>query len=107
MKKQSIAIIAVIAIVIFTFTGIASARSYYTKQGYPFSISRELLDKAMSMISHGDKAAFNKLVASGLVGITRSGVEVTLVDTHLFSGIVKIRPVGSTVEVYTLTEAIK
>jgi hypothetical protein len=41
-----------------------------------------------------------------LVFELKEGLKVYVVDTKLFSGKVKIRPVGETVEVWTVLEAV-
>lgn len=78
-----------------------------TKGGYVASLYEKYLDKAIGYVSAGDKVAFQKIIDSKLVFILKAGVSVYVVDTKLFSGKIKIRPVGSTTEVWTVFEAVK
>ncbi len=77
-----------------------------TKSGYIASTSKELLDKAIEYIAAKDNAALQKILETKLVFVLKAGLKVYVVDTKIFSGMVKIRPVGETVEVWTLIEAV-
>jgi len=50
--------------------------------------------------------ALQKLMDSNMVFMLKGGLKVYIVDTKIFSGKVKIRPAGQTVEVWTLIEAV-
>jgi hypothetical protein len=78
-----------------------------TASGYLASTSEELLDKAISYLVDKDNVALQKILDTGLVFELKGGLSVYVVNTKMFSGKVKIRPVGETVEIWTLIEAIK
>ena len=78
-----------------------------TVEGYLASPSLELLEKAFSYMTQKDEEALKKLVATGLVFPLKGGLQVEIVDTKIFSGLVKIRPRGQTIEIWTNSEAIK
>lgn len=77
-----------------------------TKPGYLASLSETMLEKAIDYAVANDKIALQKLLDSNLVFILKEGIRVYIVDVKLFSGTVKIRPVGETFEVWTVTEAV-
>jgi hypothetical protein len=78
-----------------------------TLRGYMASTSKELLQKATQYCVQKDDAALKELMDTGLVFWLKPDVEVEVMETKLFSGLVKIRPRGSTLEVWTHIEAIK
>ena len=78
-----------------------------TKSGYIAAVSKEMLDKAISYRAAGDRAAFNKLLVTGAIMEIEGGKNVEIVDFKLFSGMIKIRAVGDTDEVWTVREAVK
>ena len=78
-----------------------------TVSGYFASPSQELLEKAVSYAAQNDTAALQKLMASELIIQLKGGLDVHIVDTKVFSGLVKIRPSGQTIELWTVTEAVK
>ena len=95
---------------IFILT-ILSSTSYcknirVTKSGYLASLSEKILDKAVDYAVAKDNIALQKLIDSKLVFLLKSNLKVYIVDTKLFSGKIKIRPVGETIEVWTVTEAV-
>jgi len=79
----------------------------YTKSGYLASVSEELLHKAVSYAVAKDEAALQKLLDTQYVFWLKAGVPVYVEDIKVFSGTVKIRPKGETVEVWTLYEAVE
>jgi len=66
-----------------------------------------MLDTAISYLAANDKEAFNKLVDSGSVIGLKGGLEVQIMETKTSKGKVKIRPIGETIEVWTVSEAVK
>ena len=78
-----------------------------TKNGCLASSSEELLVKAISSASENNSEAFRKLTASGLVFPLKGGLQVELVDTDASNGLVKIRPRGETLELWTYMEALE
>lgn len=92
----------------FFFAALPSALggNSITVGGNIASTSEELLSKAVSYAVAKDQAAFDTLIASGAVIWLKGGVEVQIVDTKIFSGKVKIRPIGQTLELWTLIEGV-
>ena len=80
---------------------------YTTVAGYFASPSPELLDKAVQYCVDKDEAALKKLCDTGLVILLKGGMDVKITDTKIFSGMVKIRPKGQTLELWTQREAVK
>jgi hypothetical protein len=107
MSRRISVLIMVISLFTFWCSNFASAQdTRTTKSGYLASVSEELLDKAIDYVVAKDQAALQKLMDSNLVFMLKGGVKVYIVDTKMFSGKVKIRPAGETVEVWTLIEAV-
>lgn len=107
MSKRSSAVVATI----FLFTFICSSTvlaqdTRVTKSGYLASVSEEYLDKAIDYVVAKDHAALQKLMDANLVFMLKGGLRVYIVDTKIFSGKVKIRPAGETIEIWTLIEAV-
>lgn len=99
--------VVVIVFLFVTFAGLLMAQNVKTtKSGYWASVSEELLDKAMDYAVAKDYVAIQKLLNSKLVFELKAGLKVYVVDYQLFSGKVKIRPVGETIELWTVKEAI-
>ena len=97
----------VIALFIFiSSTCVLAQNTRITKSGYLASVSEELLDKAIEYAVAKDNVALQKLMDSKMVFMLKGGLKVYIVDTKIFSGKVKIRPAGQTVEVWTLIEAV-
>jgi hypothetical protein len=72
--------------------------------------------KSQEYLAQKDQAALDQLIATGLVGPLKPGVRVYIVDTRkqrvpilgrLVTGLVKIRPLGTTLEGWTNVEAVK
>ena len=107
MLKKTFGMVAVIFLFIVISGNYAIAQNTRTtNSGYLASTSEELLDKAIGYISVKDYAALQKLMDANLVFTLKGGLKVYIVDTKIFSGKVKIRPVGQTFEVWTLIEAV-
>ena len=69
-------------------------------------MSEKLLDKAIEYAAVKDYTALQKLMDTKMVFMLKGGLNVYIEDTKIFSGKVKIRPVGQTIEVWTLIEAV-
>lgn len=107
MAKRMKLTIVLISVFVLICSSLAIAQSTRTtKAGCWASVSEELLDKAMDYAVAKDYVALQKLLDSKLVFELKAGLEVYVVDTKFFSGKVKIRPVGETVEVWTVLEAV-
>ncbi len=79
-----------------------------TVDGYLASPSKEALQKAIQYAAQNDEAAVGQMVNSGQVIWLKSGLDVHIVESGgMLSGLVKIRPHGSTVELWTVSEAVR
>jgi hypothetical protein len=96
----------IVSILVFTaFASVAQAKT--TKSGYLASTSQELLEKTIAYVVDKDLVAYNKIMATGMVFSLKGGLEVEIVDnTAIAKGLVKIRPRGETVELWTNIEAV-
>lgn len=107
MFKKTIIMVTVFFLFIVIGNNYALAQNArITKSGYLASTSEELLDKAIEYAVAKDHAALQKILDTHLVFMLKGGLRVYIVDTKIFSGKVKIRPVGETFEVWTLIEAV-
>ena len=107
MLKKTIIMVTVFFLFIVIGNNYALAQNArITKSGYLASTSEELLDKAIEYAVAKDYAALQKILDTQLVFMLKGGLRVYIVDTKIFSGKVKIRPVGETFEVWTLIEAV-
>lgn len=79
---------------------------YLTASGYLAGVSKEAMNRAASYQIAGDSEALAALIEEGTVFRLKSGMKVQLMETHFFSGLVEIRPMGSTVHLWTNAEAI-
>ena len=84
-----------------------TATAATTTGDYLASPSKEILEKAISYCVAKDFEALQKLMDAKLVFMLKSGVEVEIVETKVFSGLVKIRPRGQTIELWTVIEGVK
>ncbi|MFZ2279917.1 MAG: DUF4339 domain-containing protein [Prosthecobacter sp.] len=73
--------------------------------------SKELFEKLVQYSVQGDSAAYKKLMLAGLqTGDTtffKDHEKVLIMDTALFSGLVKVRRTGDVAEFWTSLEAVK
>jgi hypothetical protein len=79
---------------------------YLTNPGYLAGISKEAMDNAARYQVAEDAEALALLMDSGAVVRLKPGLKVELIETHVFSGLVEIRPIGSTIQLWTNSEAI-
>ena len=80
---------------------------HVTKAGYLASPSREVVEQAIGYVVANDPEALNKLLETGTVFNLKGGMAVEIVESSLLSGMVKIRPRGEVVELWTNIEAVK
>ena len=105
MKPNNYLLPSIVAIVSTVATQPLVAAT--TVDGYLASPSKELLEKAIKYCGQKDEAALKQLMDSGLVIFLKANVEVEIMETKIFSGLVKIRPRGSTLELWVPIEAVK
>ena len=97
------------AIILMLFIGISSVHAQEVrtvKAGYYASVSEAILDKAIDYATAKDYEALKKLIKANLIFTMREGLRVYVVDEKLLSGKVKIRPVGHTIELWTVRGAL-
>lgn len=103
MKK----IIMLIMSLVLSVSLLAGTRGI-TQDGYIFTATKEQMDQVVSLL--GDKPAFAKkmtqLQNAGAGGFLKAGLKVEIMEST-WGGLVKIRLVGDTFEVWTVREAVK
>lgn len=107
-NRKNIVSTSVLFLIFVIFSNLALAQSTRkTVPGYLASTSEDLLDKAIEYAVSKDYVALQKLLDSDLVFMLKGGLEVYIVKCKFFSGKVKIRPTGETIEIWTVIEAVK
>lgn len=102
MKRLMFAIMLV-----FCLGSIAAAGPIkYTVDGYPAAVYKSDLTRAIDLSIAKDSAALQQLIDQNRVIIMKGGIKVEVVDTKIFSGMVKIRPFGTNAELWTLIEGV-
>lgn len=89
---------------------IETSGRYITQSNYLGALSRSLLERATQFQAQGDQAALNKFLRDNhpSIFVLKGGDEVLFEDSAgMFSGLVKVRPVGSTVSFWTSFNALK
>lgn len=100
------AVAAVLAVLALAWSAPAQAQpKCTTKPGWHYAASEAVLDMAGRFVAQGDKAAFDKLIQSGLLQPMKGGVAVYLESGGSF-GHAAIRLPGELRPVWTLTEAL-
>jgi hypothetical protein len=79
---------------------------YLTKDKYPTAFTREDLVAFHQSILNDNAAVFLKLKQEGRAWLSRAGVEVHIIDID-GSGKIKIQPINSTKQMWTLQEAVR
>jgi hypothetical protein len=78
-----------------------------TQYGYPACYSKADLDRALGMMSSGDRGAVAGLVERGRCIILKGGDVVFVEEQSLMGGWAKVRPQGMNIILFVPTEAIK
>lgn len=104
MKKSLTA--AFIMAIVLTATMAQAGEYKHTQKGYFAAQTEQNFNLGVQVSRSKDLAAFTKLINSGRIFILKSGVPVQITEVR-WSGRVKFRPIGSFVEFWTFTEAIK
>ena len=97
------------AIILMLFIGVSIAQAQEVrtvKAGYYASVSEAILDKAIDYATAKDYEALKKLIRANLIFTMKEGLKVYVVDEKFMSGKIKIRPVGHTVELWTVRGAL-
>ena len=79
--------------------GINMNKKYYTNADYVISQDKSKVERAFEYAAVGDKAAFDRLVASPDVVLSKKGVKIYV--TQIKGSYVKFRIVGSTNEFWS------
>ena len=104
--SNQIAIIAILFVILMSITAIAAAKTiYHTKAGYVVAQSKSDLSRFVGYASANDYGAMNAMLRSGRAIKMRAGLAVYIEDSSW--GLIKIRPVGKIITVWTVREAVK
>jgi hypothetical protein len=103
MIKKSIFL--TVCVILFV-APVAAEPNCVTEGGYLASASEELFDIAMLFLVRKDQMALRGLIDSGSVIVLKSGIPVDLESAKILGGKTKIRPVGSTISVWTNIAAV-
>lgn len=85
---------------------VATAESSTIKSDCLAAPTYEMFEKAESCLADKDRGCVNQMIASGDAAILKSGTEVTITDTKIFQGAVKVRIRGTTTEVWVSIGAV-
>ncbi len=100
----------IVSVALRTAPAVAQSRSI-SGDSYFGCVTRELREKIGLYHIDGDKQAFKDAMLaalqSGTCTVFKSGEEVYVTDTAIFSGMVKVRRKGQTVEYWTSLEAVR
>ncbi|MFZ2397451.1 MAG: hypothetical protein WAW31_02060 [Smithella sp.] len=107
LKKIIIMVTVIILCVVIGNNYMFAQDTRRTISGYLASSDEKLLDKAIQYVAAKDHVALQKIMDTNLVFMLKGGLKVYIVDTKIFSGKVKIRPVGETIELWTAIEAVR
>jgi len=109
--------VGIVVIVLFSFifsaNYLAFAEKLYTISGnsYIGCTSKKYYNKLLDYAVQHDEVAFKRALTAGvLAGICtmfKYGEKVYITDTSIFSGSVKVRRPGETIEYWTAIEAVK
>lgn len=80
------------------------AQECTTKADYPVAASEQLFEKACNAIYDKDSAALQQLLDTGLVVLSRDGVQVFTVDRGLSYATIRLK--GDNHTLWTLPEAL-
>lgn len=83
-------------------------KAYTTNEGYFATLTEKDLERAIRYLVENDNEALMAMVKQDRLVVLKPGLKVYLVKSAgLFASKVKIRPQGTTLELWTTTEAIK
>lgn len=102
MKK---AILAVLLVMFFVNTSFA-APLYWTVGEHFAGYTKEDFETAIELAMQKDVDALTEMVVDGKIFILNEGLKVYLLDTFMFSGMVKLRLFGKTRSFFTNYEAV-
>lgn len=79
----------------------------HVKEGYLASDDPAVLRKAISLVRDNDLAALQKLIDTKTVAPLKAGLLVKKLDDDDLPGLVKIRPKGEIIELWTVADALE
>ncbi len=71
------------------------------------ALKERSLDKAFGYMMAGDRSSLNGMIAESKVFMLKRGLKVEILKKKATGGKIKIRPVGSEVEIWTIEKALK
>lgn len=98
--------LSILLVIMMNVSPVLAQDAYVTKPGYFAAVNKQDFEKAVEYSVQKDEVALDKLMKSRRVFPLKGGIKVHLVKGGIFSGTIKIRPAGSTVELWTFREAI-
>lgn len=108
-----VSVATLVGVLIFFFTSPAqpsktifnpeAGKIYKMKPGFPIARYPAVIEQAVNLAN--DKEAYDKLLLQGDVALTPKDAQVYFVDAN-WGGIIKVRPKGEIVELWTLKEAL-
>lgn len=109
MKTIATVFIFIAGLILYTSANAQS--SYISSDGSYFGcVKKSHFRKIVDYAASGDKEAFKKALLSGLITgqciPLKSGRPVYIIDTSIFSGLIKVRLHGDTTEYWTNIEAV-
>jgi hypothetical protein len=81
--------------------------TYTTKPNYIAAPSEAELNQAVQIVADGDREAFNALLNQHQIIVMQPNLKVYLEGCASDCNVVKVRPEGETITLYTLIEAIE
>jgi hypothetical protein len=110
MPKSIFKFLTFSSILMFSTVSYADSANYIKKDGYFGCKSLEYREKLGMLVAQGDRETFAKGlysgVAAGVCVLFDPGDKVYIVDTKVFSGLVKVRPQGDMDGYWTNLEAV-
>jgi hypothetical protein len=105
MKKAALTITVIFFFALFSAAS-DSGTLYVTKKDYPMAFTLEDLNLYRDSIVNNNAAVFLRLRQEGRAWMSKEGVEVYIIGTD-GSDKIKIRPNNTTLEIWTLSEAVR
>jgi hypothetical protein len=94
-----------LALVALPSAALAQSRTYRTHSGYVGCLTLTEFNEQSDLLASGDKNAWASYIASHNCTILKAGIEVYMQNAKGL-GIIKIRPKGTDIWIYTNTETV-
>jgi hypothetical protein len=102
MKKT----IFLLVIFFVTISTCNAGQTTTTKSGWIAGVSKESFSRAFDCVLANDAECLQKYLDAGTVIIMKGGLKVQVVESNFMGSIVKIRPIGTTRYLWTVSEAL-